>query len=154
MRVYRLTKTKYAATAMSGQGASGTGGRWNAVGTPMVYCASSLSLATLEVLVHVRDRAAILPAFSVIEVDVRDEAITALDHQQLPTDWRRNEPACVAVALAWVIANRSVGLLVPSAVTIGEDNLILNPLHPDFTAMATWSGHKPAAFDPCLTSGP
>lgn len=139
---------------MTGQGASGTGGRWNPVGTPMVYCASTLSLATLEVLVHVKDRAAILPAFSVIAVDVRDEAITALDQNQLPTDWRRNEPACVALARAWVNTNGSVGLLVPSAVTVGEENIILNPLHHDFAAMATWSGHAPASFDPRLAGGP
>src|SRR5206468_3388517 len=37
---------------LSGGGAAKTGGRWNSVGSPVVYCARSRASAYLETLVH------------------------------------------------------------------------------------------------------
>ncbi|MDN5850725.1 MAG: RES domain-containing protein, partial [Nitrococcus sp.] len=42
------------ASVLSGEGAQLHGGRWNPIGTPAVYAAGSLSLAALELLVHLR----------------------------------------------------------------------------------------------------
>ena len=42
----------YKADNLSGKGAEITGGRWNAVGTPVTYAADSRALACLETLVH------------------------------------------------------------------------------------------------------
>src|SRR5437773_971375 len=52
--LYRLASEtpSYAADDLSGAGAAQTGGRWNAVGSPVVYCARSRALAYLETLVH------------------------------------------------------------------------------------------------------
>jgi len=49
------------------------GGRWNSPGNAVLYCASSLSLACLEYLVHVRDPAN-LPTliYSEIEIEAGD----------------------------------------------------------------------------------
>ena len=52
MRLWRLSKARWARTPLDGEGARRTGGRWNPPGRPVVYCGSTLSLATLEVLVH------------------------------------------------------------------------------------------------------
>uniref|UniRef100_UPI0030ED488D RES family NAD+ phosphorylase n=1 Tax=Undibacterium luofuense TaxID=2828733 RepID=UPI0030ED488D len=49
----------YTADDMQGTGAKLTGGRWNREGTPLVYCASNISLACLETLVHLN--AGLLP---------------------------------------------------------------------------------------------
>ena len=50
--VYRICKTKYAATAFDGEGAFRFGGRWNTRGTRLIYTAGNLALAALEMLVH------------------------------------------------------------------------------------------------------
>ena len=42
---WRTTKSDYADTAFSGEGARLYGGRWNPVGVPAVYLSSSRSLS-------------------------------------------------------------------------------------------------------------
>jgi len=46
--VHRLGASRH--PIWSGDGAAAVGGRWNAVGTPVIYAASTLSLAMLETL--------------------------------------------------------------------------------------------------------
>ena len=53
MQLWRLTASRHASTAMSGEGAAAFGGRWNPAGRRMVYTAQSLALATLELSVHI-----------------------------------------------------------------------------------------------------
>jgi RES domain-containing protein len=52
MRVWRISKAKYAHSAFSGEGARLFDARWNFAGTPMVYTSSSLALAAIEYFVH------------------------------------------------------------------------------------------------------
>ena len=59
-RAWRIIKSRFAAEAFSGEGARLYGGRWNSPGTAMVYTAGSVSLATLELLVHL-DNTSVLP---------------------------------------------------------------------------------------------
>ena len=53
MRVYRISRPEYVATALLGNGAALAPGRWNSRGVRLAYTASSVSLAMLEILVHV-----------------------------------------------------------------------------------------------------
>ena len=53
MILYRLIKSEFAHDAWSGQGAHLYGGRWNHKGTPAVYASTQISLAALEILVHI-----------------------------------------------------------------------------------------------------
>ena len=50
MTIYRMHRA--ARSAGDYTGAMLAGGRWNSIGTPMLYTAGHLSLACLEVLVH------------------------------------------------------------------------------------------------------
>ena len=51
MITYRLTKSQYAMD-LSGAGAAIYPGRWNILGTPVVYTSESRALSLLEKLVH------------------------------------------------------------------------------------------------------
>ncbi len=81
----RIVTRKFASSAFSGDGARLFGGRWNSIGTSMVYTASSLSLAILEWRVHLAQWPA--PAASVIEVEI-DESLIWIP-PKVPSGWKR-----------------------------------------------------------------
>ncbi len=65
-------------------------------------------------------------------MEVPDQLIETL--QELPTDWNA-EPAGPASRTAgdkWIAEQRSVALLVPSAVVPQEYNALINPRHVQF----------------------
>lgn len=113
-------------------GASMVGGRWNSPGRAVVYCAASLELAILEILVHV-DRALAPPDLVFFKVQVPPALpVEVLSPEALPGGWRRS-PAPLALAAlgdAWVERSQSALFLVPSAVSPEGQNLLLNPRHP------------------------
>jgi RES domain-containing protein len=145
---YRLTKRRYEATAFSGEGARLFPGRWNRKGTPMVYCAESLSLAVLECFVHV-DAADLPDDLIAIRAELPDGMTTRLDAAVLPKKWRDlpGPAALQAIGDAWVSGATSAGLVVPSAIVPTEWNLLLNPAHPGMPKLRRISS-EPFAFDP------
>ena len=52
IRAWRIVQMRFADRAFEGERARLFGGRWNRRGTPIIYTAESLSLATLEILVN------------------------------------------------------------------------------------------------------
>lgn len=133
MRVWRLVKAKYAASAFTGEGARIYGGRWNSVGTAAVYGADSAALAVLEVLVHLPDVRQ-LPAWSMVSADVPDRLIDDVDLGALPQGWDSYPvpPSVQAYGDAWLRAGRRLALRVPSAVVRDGFNLLINPRHARF----------------------
>jgi RES domain-containing protein len=133
MRVWRISKAKYAHSAFSGEGARLFDARWNFAGAPMVYTSSSLALAAIEYFVHLDPSEAPIPLVSVM-ADVPDTlAIERLEIAQRPRDWRRTDnPRLQQLGTNWIKSTRSVALIVPSAAVQGEWNVLLNPVHPDF----------------------
>src|ERR1700712_1527775 len=77
----------YAADDLSGTGAKMTGGRWNSKGTPVVYCAENIALATLETVHNLRGGALPYKRY-LVRIDIPDpvwEARQVLD--PLPGGW-------------------------------------------------------------------
>ena len=152
MLVYRLCKANYADTAFDGDGARRYGGRWNPMGTAVVYCSGSLSLATLEALTAF-GRAEAPSNYVSIQVEI--PASVAIEHVQpdrLPRGWKAHPaPEMLAeIGREWVESDRSAVLAVPSAVTPSECNYVLNPAHPEFRRLRI-ADPEPFAFDPRLT---
>lgn len=132
MRVWRLTKAKYAATAFDGEGARLHGGRWNRPGRAVAYASDSAALATLEQLVRVQD-VRLLKGFVLIPAEVPDDAVDALDVTRLDASWRRHPPleSTMDAGDDWLTAGSTLALRVPSVVVPGE-NVLINPAHPRF----------------------
>ncbi|MDB0056761.1 RES family NAD+ phosphorylase [Akkermansiaceae bacterium] len=148
---YRITKTKYASDAFSGEGARLTGGRWNPIGSRMVYLASSLSLATLELFVHTEDHAMLMRLFSYLPITFDSKLIETPKPKDLPKGW--DSPEIMASTQIyggdWLRSKRSAVLAVPSAVTQSEVNYLLNPEHPDFSKIKIGKA-VPFQLDPRL----
>jgi len=132
VKLYRIVKPKRARDPLDGTGARLHGGRWNAVGTPLLYCAGSLALAALEVRVHTPGSALGI-RWSVIVLEIDDDAIADLALTTLPAEWAA-DPAPESlkrIGSHWADQRRSLALRVPSAVIPSESNVLVNVLHPD-----------------------
>lgn len=150
---WRICKQGRAKTAFDGEGASRYPGRWNRKGVAVVYCASTLSLATLEYLMHLDpdewpdDLVSI--RFEILAKVAR--AAEVVDVSTLPMDWRAtpSPDALKTIGSDWAKAGRSDLLVVPSAVTSNETNLLLNPRPADIKRFVMHPP-EPLVFDPRL----
>jgi RES domain-containing protein len=143
--VWRLARAPYA--ALDGEGGRRASARWHTRGRPIVYTASHLSLAVLELLVHI-DPGEIPTDLVALTIDVPDDIrVETLDVGSLPADWRAPEhEACRRAGDAWLASLRTMVLRVPSAVVPEEHNFLLNPLHPD-AARARVAARRLFTFD-------
>lgn len=136
---WRITSKKRKSEAFAEDGARINGGRWNKKGTAVVYTSSTISLASMEILVNLPS-ISLLDTFVWIPVQFEDDLVEVLN--ELPDDWdsRPAATATKAIGVKWASENRSVVLKVPSVVIPLEYNYLLNPNHPDW--------HKVVIQDP------
>lgn len=146
-RGWRIVKTSRADTAFDGEGARLYGGRWNSPGTAAVYTSQSVSLAVLELLVHLHS-SHLLTSYCLIPVDFSDSLVEVVDPASLPSHWREF-PASSAlreIGDQWAAERRSVVLQVPSAIVPNENNQLILPSHRDF-GQVTIGPPTPFQFD-------
>ncbi|MBI5443014.1 MAG: RES domain-containing protein [Deltaproteobacteria bacterium] len=152
IRVWRVSEARHAA-AFDGEGARKYGGRWNLPGTAVVYAAESLSLALLELYVHLdpEDIPASLAATSAELPE--DISVERWEQERLPSTWRDLPVSYRTQQLgtAWAESRRTCVLIVPSSVVPQEDLYVANPAHPEFPRIVVG---EPEAFslDPRLTA--
>ena len=141
---FRIAKKRYARQPLADLGGLEVGGRWHQKGTPIVYCAQSLSLAALEFFVHFGKRADTIALVSIV-IDIPAELIESLSYGKLPKNWREvPAPAATAdLGAEWISHGRSPVLRVPSVLSPGECNYLINPAHPKCTRIRT---RPPAHF--------
>ncbi|MGA9118627.1 MAG: RES family NAD+ phosphorylase [Bacteroidota bacterium] len=137
MTAWRLVRTRYARSAFDGEGARLYGGRWNSEGTGVVYLAQAISLALLEILVHLEGEG-LLGTYSVFKVEFDERLVQHVPPRSLPPQWKSfpPPPATQNIGDAWVQAGRSPVLRVPSVIVDRESNFLLNPRHPAFKRIA------------------
>ena len=133
MQVFRLSREKYA-LPLSGKGAALKGARWNSPGVELIYTAMNRSLAMAEVAVHLTY--ATLPAdYVMMTLEVPDDIeARRLTEKQLPPDWKvfPHPPSTQRIGDAFAAENRHCLLIIPSVVTQGDFNVLINPHHKDF----------------------
>ncbi len=149
MKAWRIVLRKFGRTSRAAfEGSSGfsVNGRWHTAGRHLDYAAQSLSLAILERLVHYKRFDALMPHVMYV-LDVPDASIERAP--AAPYGWDADEPAPAAQAIGdgWSDQRRTPVLLVPSAVTPGEYNLIVNSRHPNWQWDWVISGPVRFSFD-------
>ncbi|MDB5806238.1 MAG: hypothetical protein JWN73_3560 [Betaproteobacteria bacterium] len=135
-RVYRIAAAGplWDELDLKGLGAKTAGGRWNSVGVPMLYTASSIALAVLETVVHLG--AGIFPLNRyVIEIEIPDAEFSKQKRpadSDLPAAWNASPASYKSAEFgdAWARAARQLVLAVPSVIVPLERNYLLNPGHP------------------------
>lgn len=133
MEIFRLSREKYS-QHLSGEGASIGGGRWNSIGTELVYTGSNRSLAMAEVAVHLA-LAALPDDFLMLTIRLPDDiSVQTVPDRDLPSAWRvfPYSSASQTIGDRFVAEGKLCVLRVPSAVTRGDHNFLLNPHHDEF----------------------
>ncbi len=144
MRLVRLATAAH--PVWDATGAALVGGRWNPVGMPVIYAASTLSLAMLERLVQRRSLGGTLLVIADAPDDLPFDDLLA----DPPTGWRAlNAPEAAEAGRRWAAAGRTALLRVPSALVPSEANWVVNPRHPD-AARISVGAPAPLEWDPRL----
>lgn len=131
-----------------GQGAFRFGGRWNSRGTRILYTAGSLSLAALEMLVHLNNEE-ILLSYSFAAAEFDESLILPIEEfQKLPENWSVSPPQLEIQRIGneWAETRASVVLKVPTSVLPVEFNYLINVEHPEFS-MVKFGKSQTFTFD-------
>lgn len=126
----------WTADDMAGKGAAHKGSRWNGPGEHVTYASTSISLAAWETRAHLGRGGAQLPFNRcLVCIDVPDSVWAARTQvpRPLPLSWNAIPAGLVSrsIGSAWLAMGTSALLVVPSVVIEEEDNVLINPVHPD-----------------------
>jgi RES domain-containing protein len=109
-------------------------GRWNDQDSPVIYAAETYSAAMLEKLAHGGGE---MPANQhYIEIEVpKGSSYEVVTKDSLP-GWDSADCRSAKVfGVRWVDEERSLLLFVPSYVARVEKNVLINPVHPEFSSI-------------------
>ncbi len=135
MQVYRIQKAKYASD-ITGIGSTLVSGRWHQAGKfPVLYTSSNVSLAILECLVHLPS-VVNPPELDLLTLEVPDAAVVKMNTIDLPENWNRKGyfDNVQQWGVNWLKNRTSLAISVPS-VTSPDFNILINPLHSDFSSV-------------------
>jgi RES domain-containing protein len=140
MELFRITRIKYLENFTGKGGSFKNGARWNSPGLPVLYFASTPSVALLEMANYLPNPRLVPTDYGLGIYHLPDEiSKQILKIEQLPTDWSQYPyPASTQnIGSEWLTNNTSLILVVPSvAVPAGMENIIVvNPLHPEIVSL-------------------
>ena len=130
MIVYRLTSGQFS-NDLSGNGAKLYGGRWNSFGLPALYTTEHISLAVLEMLVHIIKFQTPLNYFLITFEIPALVSLVSIDYKKMKKNWKDDSSYLQSMGDAFLTSKQSLVLKVPSAIVEAENNFIVNPAHPD-----------------------
>ena len=147
---------------MSGIGAHRAGGRWNTPGHHVVYVSGNLTLAMLELLVHIDDAERFRKMPHVYHaVRFEEDAVDLLEETNLPERWddRPESTSSALVGDEWLERGTKPVLAVPSVVVPQElrydpayMNYLINPLHDEYDNAVHVGEIHDLHWDPRLAS--
>ena len=176
MIIVRMNRSRY--SPKDPTGSKRDGGRWNSPGNDVLYASSTLALACLEVLVHIRDVSLVPSDYVFCEIDVPEELIgawaltgeSALAKIESPVLSReygdlwfnttrpksseeevflQSLPPEIQEEIRQIKKQAAPVQTVPSVIIPREMNYLISPVHPQFAQLG-WSKPQPFRFDPRL----
>jgi RES domain-containing protein len=113
----------------------------------MAFASEYLSLATLEIVVHLQNSFP-LANYAVFSVEFLEDLVQDLDLALLPKNWRSfpAPPRTQEIGDVWVKSNSSALLRVPGVIVVHEQNFLINPMHHDLAKLII-SGPLPLDVD-------
>lgn len=147
---YRLIDPRFRATPLSGEGVQLYGGRWNSPGRPVLYLASTRSLAALELLCHLTTSKS--RSISRMLLTIQFPSDLARGKLSQTYGWNNAPPTAVSTQQGddWLEYRTSAVVRAPSAIIAEEDNYLVNPQHNDFSTLEVVD-ISDFSFDPRLT---
>lgn len=137
----------YTSDDLSGEGARRSGGRWNRIGSSVIYASTTIALACLETVVHLAAGDLPLSRY-LVRIDVPKDLFAAVLHldRSALVGWDAEPPGKVSLDAGerWLASKQSLLLGVPSVIVPEEHNILINPAHPDIaevqaTKLRRWS---------------
>jgi len=138
--VYRLQTAAYSKPEqiLSGEGARLFGGRWNPIGTPLIYTSLTAELATLEYLVHYFGQKSIVDLHNLVLaiIEIPADSILPIELGDLPKDWNQTPaPSHLQSFTKQLLESKNyLTIKIPTVVnpipTPFSYNLLINPQHP------------------------
>jgi len=145
MQIFRIGDERHA--IWDGTGAALIGGRWNSPGKPVIYGSMTYSCAMLEILAHA-NIGRIPTSHKLVIVEVPDSVSVEIhDQNTLPDKWdQENSSPARLFGDQWLSEARTALLIVPSVIARLDNNVLVNPLHPDANKL-TASAPKEIIWD-------
>ena len=132
MIIFRLANGDHI-NDLSGTGAKMYGGRWNSIGQVALYTTQNISLAILEILVHVKKYKR-PPDYHLITISIPDNIKPAIIQPgKLKKTWKDDPAYSQFMGDTFLKSKEYLVLKVPSVIVEQEYNYILNPAHTDAT---------------------
>ncbi len=139
--VYRIVSKEF--PPFDGTGTYRFGSRWISPGSWVVHTAESYSLAVLENLVHWQS-SRLPPSLVCVKAAIPDAVRQEyLPQEDLPKAKQGDFTAFRAIGDDWYNDAKAVALWVPSLVSPGEWNVLINQKHTDFARIKVSEPEKP-----------
>jgi RES domain-containing protein len=114
---------------------------------PILYTASSRSLAILETLAHLTNGIK-PPRLVLLKIYLPDEEVKKIETNDLPLNWNKKGyyPDVQEYGMEWLESRSSLAISVPSVIS--KDPIILvNPQHPGFAKVKVTSFEESFLID-------
>lgn len=121
---------------VDGQGAVLYGGRWHSPGRKIIYASMTHAGAMLEIIAHANTLR--VPGSLVwAEITIpRGASIEEVTPRRIPGWDRLRSRTARDFGDAWYDSQRSLVLIVPSAVSRPDKNVLINQSHPEFSKVS------------------
>jgi RES domain-containing protein len=127
---YRIGDPNGTYAIYDAEGARHYPGRWNTAASPIIYTSEHYSTAMLEKLVH--SSGVLPPNQHFIKITIPNGiSYEMFQPASLPGWDGKSESICKKFGAKWFKQQRSAILIVPSIPARIENNILINPEHPD-----------------------